>query len=207
MVGLRRSAAPVVIILVSAIAITIAILRSSPPTESTIEPAAGAGYRAEQAESSPSDLEKILSATIGPRRLLQSMGKDAAVNATKGLHKGNVKPAADATIGSYEGGITIWLTRYESDRMAKEQLEKMKQAMERYGGGFERLSEEKLGGSEVFVTRPKGEIQYFWSRKDVVAYLIPGNLGIDEIQRLIKDLNEKVDGLRPLAISNGNSSE
>ncbi len=135
------------------------------------------------------------------------MGKDAAMNATKELHKGNVKPAADAAIASYEGGITIWLTRYESDRVAEEQLEKMKQAMGRYGGGFERLSTEVLGESEVFVTRPKGETQYFWTRKDVLAYLIPGNLGADEINSLIKDLNEKADRLPPLVTLNGQAGK
>lgn len=125
------------------------------------------------------------------------------MKATKELHKGSVKPAADAAIASYEGEITIWLTRYENSQVAQEQLERMKQAMGRYGGGFEQLSTERFGGSEVFATRPKGMVQYFWTRGDVVSYLIPGNLSQSEIESVVKDLNEKVAALPPLVVLNG----
>ncbi|MCL5291754.1 MAG: hypothetical protein M1548_04385 [Actinobacteria bacterium] len=186
-----RVAFPLVIILVSAIVIGIVIARPfSRPQRELYETARS------------SELARIVQNEIGGKKLLESITGQEAMEATRRLHKGQVRPAADAVIASYEEEVSIWLTRYENKSIADEQLEKMKQAMSRFGGGFEQLSTEKIGGVEVFVTRPRGKVQFFWRRGDVTAYIIPGTLGQSDIERLVKEVNEQVDGLPPVVILN-----
>lgn len=117
------------------------------------------------------------------------------MEATRRLHKGSIVTAVDAAIASYEGGLTIWLTRYKDETTAIQQLDAMAKAMERFGGGFEKLSTSSLKGETVYVTQPKGEAQYFWRKGESLAYIVPGKLDAGEFEQLVEMLNKNLTNI------------
>lgn len=115
-------------------------------------------------------------------------GQEAIV-ATQRSHRGSVTYITDAAIGYYQAGLTIWISQYKSEEIAKSETQKMATAMIRFGQGYEEQETIKVGKTTVRLAYPKGETHYFWHQSKRMFYIAPGPLSQTQTKKLINSFN------------------
>lgn len=55
-----------------------------------------------------------------------------------------------------------------------------------------------MDDSEVYVTFPGGEAQYFWTSRDVVAYIAAGPLTEAQVSKVVTTLDGRISQLPPV---------
>jgi len=135
-----------------------------------------------------SDLESFLPSEVDGLMLHRVAGKDEAMATTVRSHRGEIKDVDDMVIGYYDGGLSIWVTKYSNSQISYNETIKMIDAMKRFEEGFEEIKSTRIKDVEVYVTEPGGEKQYFWSQGKLMVYIIPGALSESESRELISDL-------------------
>lgn len=68
----------------------------------------------------------------------------------------------------------------------------MKQAMKRFGKGFEKVETVRFGSQTVFSTSPAEKEQYFWQKGEFMVYLVPNDLKKSEIEKTVKTVNNRL---------------
>ncbi|MHB0977391.1 MAG: hypothetical protein ACYC1U_09405 [Candidatus Aquicultorales bacterium] len=140
-------------------------------------------------------LGEILPGSLGTYQKLESLTGEEAMAATRDLHRGKVREADEALVARYADDTKVWITLYGKEEIAGEELEKMRQAMVRFGGGFETLSKASVGGAEIYVTKPGGITQYFWKTEGFLSYVSPGSASQADTERFIKEIEVKLKDL------------
>ncbi len=136
----------------------------------------------------PKGLQSFLPSEVDGLMLHRVAGKDESMATTVRSHQGEIKDVDDMVIGYYDGGLSIWITKYSESKVVNKETLKMIEAMKKFGEGFEKLGSVNIKGVKIYITFPGGVKQYFWSQGKLMVYMIPGTLSESMSRELISDL-------------------
>jgi len=115
-----------------------------------------------------------------------------AFEIVKKSHMGGLKVPSDMTIGYYQEGLIIWISKYSSERAAMQETIRMVKAIKRFGRGFEAPTKININGYSIYRTCYKSSFQYFWNKDDFLIYIVPGLLSSSDMKELILKINSQL---------------
>ncbi|MHC1636384.1 MAG: hypothetical protein ACXQTS_07220 [Candidatus Methanospirareceae archaeon] len=127
---------------------------------------------------------------LGMEKIVVSRGEDA-LQRVRRSHIGVIENVKDIAIVHYkkEGSdkfLTLWVTLYPNDTIARGEAEKMATGMRKIGGCWGRnLKEVEISGKRVYQTSSGDALHYFWVDGNRVFYIIPHNCTDEEIAKII----------------------
>ncbi len=117
---------------------------------------------------------------------------DEAFEMAKKSHLGKLEAPQDSAIGYYQEGLTIWVAKYDSKKIAARETKRMANAIEKFAGGFESPTKLSVDGYIIYRTRYRGTFHYFWANKDFLLYVQSGPLSDSDTTMLIRDMNNRL---------------
>lgn len=136
--------------------------------------------------------EQYLPSKIAGFKLERELTGAEAFELVKTSHLGQLRAPSEAAIGYYQEGLTIWVSKYDSDEIALNEIERMVQAIGRFGRGFQFPVKRNIGNLGVYRTVHRGSAHYFWARKGYIFYIAPGPLSDRNAGQLIEDINNQL---------------
>lgn len=135
-------------------------------------------------------LQGHLPSGIASFKLQREITGTEAFTTVKKSHLGRLKAPREAAIGYYEEGLTIWISRYDSEKAANDEIKRMVSAIGRFGQGFSVPTRLKIDKHFIYRIDYQGSLHYFWARQDMIVYVMPGPLSDADIKELVKDMNQ-----------------
>ncbi len=125
---------------------------------------------------------------LGMDKIVVASGEDA-LKLVKQSHTGRIEHVRDVAIVHYmkEGKyLTLWLTLYPDDTIAKNETEKMVEGMRKWGGSWaSSLKEVTIADKRVYQTSSDSVPHYFWADREWAFYIILHNFTEDEVAEII----------------------
>lgn len=136
--------------------------------------------------------ERYLFAEVSGFKLEREFTGTEAIEMVKRSHMGSLKAPSDMAIGYYQEGLTIWITKYSSEKVATQETKRMIKAIGRFGRGFKPPTKTNVNGYPVYRTNYRGSFQYFWNINDFLIYIVPGLLSDSDVKDLIIKINNRL---------------